>query len=79
MSSTTQTNTTTHAEAPQTIVKPNGTRITVSTAKPAPRRQKRAQKPQIIAPKQPATIFELRIGRLSLVLSSFIHPKKVDA
>lgn len=76
--STTPT-TTTRGEAPQTIVKPNGTRITISTAKPAPRRQKRVQKPIVVEPKQPATIFELRLGRLSFVLSAVVHPKKATA
>lgn len=76
MSSPTTTTTTTRGEAPQTFVKPNGTRITVSTAKPAPRRQKRVQKPIIVEPKQPATMFELRIGRWSFILSFVSHTKE---
>jgi len=76
MSSPTTTTTTTRTEAPESFVKPNGTRITVSTAKPAPRRQKRVQKPIIVEPKQPATMFELRIGRWSFILSFVIYTKE---
>ena len=76
MSSPTTITNTKPSEAPESFVKPNGTRITVSHTKPAPRRQKRAQKPIIIEPKKPATMFELRIGRWSFVLSFVNHPKE---